>query len=196
MKSKIENIDDLRSEILRLKLQRFHHEAVIEKDISDIKEKFRIPSLLLHKVNAFFGTHAERTDKIGSDWVTNALRIGLPVALNKMFFGRSGFIIKSLVAMVSQKAATSVNKDTLSSWIDTGLPAGYGAPLSHDAESQGKLTTMAFHPIVKPINTKKTGFINPVFFLIKKGNLLAFFLQKISEASSMPSFRSTLCFQP
>ena len=119
MKSKIENINDLRSEILRLKLQRFHHEAVIEQDIEKIKDKFRIPSLLLHKVNAFFGTHAQGTDNTSSDWVTNALRIGLPVALNKMFFGKSGFIIKSLVALVSQKAATSVNKDILSNWVDT-----------------------------------------------------------------------------
>lgn len=119
MKSKIENIDDLRSEILRLKLQRFHHEAVIEADINKIKDKFRIPSILLHKFNSWFGDQAQGVDKTHHDWVTNALRIGLPVALNKMVFGKSGFIIKSVVALLSQKAAASVNKDTFSSLIDT-----------------------------------------------------------------------------
>ena len=119
MKTRIDNIDDLRSEILRLKLQRFHHEAIIEEDINKIKDKFRIPSILLNKVNAFFGDFAGGADKTNHDWVTNALRIGLPVALNKMVFGKSGFIIKSLVALVSQKAASSVNKDMLSHWIDS-----------------------------------------------------------------------------
>jgi hypothetical protein len=119
MKSKIENIDDLRSEILRLKLQRFHHEAVIEHDINKIKDKFRIPSILLHKFNTWFGDQAHGVDKTNHDWVTNALRIGLPVALNKMVFGKSGFIIKSVVALLSQKAAASVNKDTFTSLIDT-----------------------------------------------------------------------------
>ena len=119
MKSKIENIDDLRSEILRLKLQRFHREAIIEQEIEKIKDKFRFPSILLNKVNAFFGDNARGMDKTNHDWVTNALRIGLPVALNKMVFGKSGFIIKSLVALLSQKAATSVNKDIVTNWIDT-----------------------------------------------------------------------------
>ena len=137
MKSKIESIDDLRSEILRLKLQRFHHEAVIEQEIESIKDKFRIPSLLLHKVNAFFGTHAHGMDKTNSDWVTNALRIGLPIALNKMFFGKSGFIIKSLVALVSQKAATSVNKDIISSWIDTASGWIRGATKSRGSKRRG-----------------------------------------------------------
>jgi hypothetical protein len=119
MKSRIENIDDLRAEILRLKLQRFHHEAIIEEDINKIKDKFRIPSILLNKVNAWFGAPPEGVEKTSHDWVTNALRIGLPVALNKMFFGKSGFIIKSLVALVSQKAASNVNKDIVTHWIDT-----------------------------------------------------------------------------
>jgi hypothetical protein len=130
MKSKISNIDDLRSEILRLKLQQFHHEAVIEQDINKIKDKFRIPSILLNKVNTWFGDNTKGADKTSNDWVTNALRIGLPVALNKLVFGRSNFIIKSLVAMLSQKAATSVNKDTLTHWIDKASHWIRGAAIS------------------------------------------------------------------
>lgn len=136
MKSKIENIDDLRSEILRLKLQRFHHEAVIEQEINNIKDKFRVPSILLNKVNTWFGDNAQGADKTHSDWVTNALRIGLPVALNKLFFGKSGFIIKSLVTLFSQKAATSVNKDIITHWVDKASTWIRGATKSRKDKSR------------------------------------------------------------
>lgn len=135
MKTKIENIDDLRSEILRLKLQRFHHEALIEQHVHKIKDKFRIPSVLLNKVNTWFGDNARGIDKTSSDWVTNALRIGLPVALNKLVFGKSGFIIKSLVTLLSQKAATSVNKDSITNWIDTASNWIRGATRSKRSRS-------------------------------------------------------------
>lgn len=136
MKSRIENIDDLRSEILRLRLQRFQHEAIIENELTEIQNKFRLPSILLHKVNTFFGGDDPDVDKSNHDWVTNALRIGLPVALNKLVFGKSGFIIKSLVALVSQKAATSVNKDTFSTWIDTASNWIRGATKSNKDKSR------------------------------------------------------------
>lgn len=119
MKSRIENIDDLRSEILRLKLQRFQYEAELNAEINKIKDKFRIPHLLLNKFNAWFGTHAGPMEKGKEhDWVTNAFRIGLPVLLNKVVFGKAGFMVKSLVALVSQKAAGNVNRDVVSHWID------------------------------------------------------------------------------
>jgi hypothetical protein len=120
MKSRIENTENLRAEILRLKLLRFHHEAAIEQDIKKITDILRIPSMLLNRINTWFGDQAGRPAKgeTEHDWVTNAFRIGLPVLLNKMVFGRAGFLVKSLVAMVSQKAATSVNKDVVSNWID------------------------------------------------------------------------------
>ena len=120
MKSKIENTADLRAEILRLNLLRFHLEAGMEQDVQKITNVFRIPSMLLHKVNSWFSTQAGAPDKgqNDSDWVTNAFRIGLPVLLNKMVFGKAGFFVKSIVALVSQKAATNVNKDVISHWID------------------------------------------------------------------------------
>ncbi|WP_026897379.1 hypothetical protein [Daejeonella oryzae] len=120
MKSRIETTEDLHAEILRLKLLRYHQEAAIEQDIKGITDKFRIPALLLHRIQGWFGdnsaTHAKGEPE--HDWVTNAFRIGLPVLLNKMVFGRAGFFIKSLVALASQKAATNVNKDVVTHWID------------------------------------------------------------------------------
>lgn len=115
MKSKIENIDDLRSEILRLKLESFHHEALIKQDIEKIKDKFRLPSIIK---GWFGGDQSKSPDHINHDWVTNALRVSLPLALNKLVFGKSGFIMKSVVTLLSQKVATSVNKDIVTHWID------------------------------------------------------------------------------
>ena len=115
MKSRIDNIDDLRSEILRLKLQSFHHEALIKQDIEKFKDKFRLPSIIK---SWFGGSDAKSPDSSHHDWVTNALRVSLPLALNKMVFGKSGFIIKSIVTLLSQKVATSVNKDIVTNWID------------------------------------------------------------------------------
>ena len=123
MKTKIENIKDLRSEILRLKLQRYEQESILESEIKKITDVFKFPSMILHKISSLFGSDQHtggKTDQVkdGHDWVTNALRLGLPVFLNKFVFRKSGFIMKSVVALVSQKAVTSVNKDLITEWID------------------------------------------------------------------------------
>ncbi|MDB5121425.1 MAG: hypothetical protein JWN56_2643 [Sphingobacteriales bacterium] len=128
MKSRINNIDDLRSEILRLKLERFQQEAVLEQDVKRIIDKFKAPFRLINKVTAFFGKgkgtdhdgHASHENEHHPDWLTNVLRVGLPVVLNKLVFRNSGFIMKSLVTILSQKAAKNVNKDSVSGLIDKG----------------------------------------------------------------------------
>lgn len=128
MKSRINNIDDLRSEILRLKLERFQHEAVLEQDVKRIVDKFKAPFRLVNKITAFFGKGQGTNDGTSSpqehethpDWLTNVLRVGLPVILNKLVFRNSGFIMKSLVTILSQKAAKNVNKDSISGLIDKG----------------------------------------------------------------------------
>lgn len=126
MKNRISNIDDLRSEILRLKLDRFQQEAVIEQDVKEIVDKIKAPFRLLSTVNAWFGkgqgtNDVTQQDQEGhSDWITNALRLGLPVLLNKVIFRNSGFIMKSLITLVSHKATKNVNKDVLAGVIDKG----------------------------------------------------------------------------
>lgn len=121
MKNKIENVEDLRSEILRIKLQCFQKEAVLQEDVNQILNKFRGPSLLINKLNSWFGNGKDTNRQNEEhDWVTNAFRVGLPLFLNKMLFRQSGFLMKTLVALVSQKAAGSVNKDLVSDWINKG----------------------------------------------------------------------------
>jgi hypothetical protein len=129
MKSRINNIDDLRSEILRLKLERFQQESVLEDDVKRIVSKIKAPFRLIHKFAAWFGpgkgtddtaAAADEQEPNHSDWLTNVMRVGLPVLLNKVVFRNSGFIMKSLVTILSQKAAKNVNKDSISGLIDKG----------------------------------------------------------------------------
>ncbi len=123
MKNRIENLEDLRSEILRLKLQRFQQEAVLQQDTQKFIDKFSGPIHAWNKINAWFGSGNGKNKDINPaheehDWLTNTLRLGLPVVLNKLLFPRSGFIIKTVVALLSQNVAKSVNKDVVTSWID------------------------------------------------------------------------------
>lgn len=123
MRAKIETIDDLRSEIIRRKSQRLELENDLLQVSERIKTKLRIPVMIYKKagdfLNSFFGL--ERNDPAGKenrDWVTNIFRVGLPVFLNKYLFPKSGLLMKSVVAMISQKAAKNVNKDSITDIID------------------------------------------------------------------------------
>lgn len=123
MKTKIQNINDLRSEILRLKLKRADLENDLQLESKKIAAKFRFPAMILSKLNDWFGVFddddKEDTNKrSGPEWVTKAFGVGLPVFLNKFFFPGSGIIMKSLVELVSQKAAKAVNKDMVTDLID------------------------------------------------------------------------------
>ncbi len=117
---KIQNIDDLRSEIIRLRMKRTEQENDLEIEIQKITAKFRYPIILLSKVNDWFGGFAgndKGKDKKDHDWVTNAMRVGIPMFVNRFFFPGSGIIMKSLVALVSQRAAKTVHKDMFTDLI-------------------------------------------------------------------------------
>lgn len=114
MKVKIENIDDLRLEIGRLELQCVQHEAVLSYRLKSLVNKFSLPIKLFEKFSSWFDGS---NDKNKQDWVSSALQAILPVAFNKFFFQKSGFIVKILAALASQNAATLINKNTITNWI-------------------------------------------------------------------------------
>jgi hypothetical protein len=129
MKSQVENIDSLRSELLRLKMQQYQLEHSMKQDVAAIKEQFKSPMKLLFGVGqekALTGSHQD-------DWVTGVLRVAMPLALNSLIFKRSGFIVKTLVTLFSQKAAGNVNKDTFSNLVDrvTGFVKNFKRPKSN-----------------------------------------------------------------
>jgi hypothetical protein len=123
MRTRIHNIEDLRSEISRLRVQRNEYEDEMLQFSKKIADKFEGPMTLINKVSDLFSTFfKDDKDQVSgrkdSDWITSIFRFGLPVFMNRFFFRKSGIITKSIIALVSQKAATSLNMDTFTSLID------------------------------------------------------------------------------
>lgn len=123
MRNKIQNIDELDAEINRLTKQRLEYENDLQLITDNISAKFNVPVMIFNKISDFFGSlFGNPTDNTSkqenTDWVTNVFRIGIPVFLNKFIFPKSGFLLKSVVAMISQTAAKNVNKDSVTDIID------------------------------------------------------------------------------
>jgi len=130
MRTKIHNSDDLRMEILRLRTLRYGIEDKLKIETDKIVGKFHLPLMLLRKVNNWvspmFKDNRNEPGRLNQDWVTSIFKIGLPVVMNKFLFPRSGFLLKSVVELLSQNTAKTVNKDVVtdlinkfSDWIKT-----------------------------------------------------------------------------
>ena len=114
MRIKIQNIDDLREEVVRLEVVRTEIETELKIDVQKITSKIRIPLMLLRKLNNFFaGSKDKSRTKDGEDWVTSIFSIGLPLLLNRFLFPKSGFIVKSIIELISQTTAKTVNTDLI-----------------------------------------------------------------------------------
>jgi len=107
MDAVINNIADLKIEIERLKQKKSEQETVI-------KQKFDSPRAILGTFKGLF-YKAKPSDVpnsqglAGQDIAAWLSRLLLPLTLNKTLFRRSGFIVKALVGLLSQKAAHLVN---------------------------------------------------------------------------------------
>jgi hypothetical protein len=69
-------------------------------------------------VSPIFKPGRNEPRSLNQDWVTSIFRIALPVVMNKFIFPRSGFLLKSLVELLSQNTAKTVNKDVLTDLIN------------------------------------------------------------------------------
>ena len=114
MRIKIQNIDDLREEVVRLEVVRTEIETELKVEAQKITSKIRIPLMLLRKLNNFFaGSKDKSRTKDGVDCVTIIFSIGLPLLLNRFLFPKSGFIVKSIIELISQTTAKTVNTDLI-----------------------------------------------------------------------------------
>ncbi len=105
----VKNINDLRDEILRLK--------TVEHDQSiALGQRFKSPSAVFSTIVSLF-PRSEHSDKekgfFDQDIVGLLSRIVLPFTLNKTLFRKSGFIVKTLVGLVSQKASHFITEDSV-----------------------------------------------------------------------------------
>lgn len=119
MRTKIQNIDDLREEVIRLGVKRTEMETDLKIEVQKITSRIRLPLMLLRKLNDFLGGSRDKSGKKdGEDWVSGIFRIGLPVMMNRFLFPKSGFIVKSVIELISQNAAKTVNKDLMSGLLE------------------------------------------------------------------------------
>ncbi|SDM23049.1 hypothetical protein SAMN05421813_10834 [Daejeonella rubra] len=119
MRTKIQNIDDLREEVIRLGVKRSEMETDLKIEVEKITSRIRLPLMLLRKLNDFLGGSRDKSGKKdGEDWVSGIFRIGLPVMMNRFLFPKSGFIVKSVIELISQNAAKTVNKDLMSGLLE------------------------------------------------------------------------------
>ncbi|SEL46161.1 hypothetical protein [Parapedobacter koreensis] len=121
--SKIKNLADLRAEIFRLKALAEEQEDYLSDQYRLFNEKVAAPARFVKSLISWVpGTTAVRElfakGKKDEDWLNKALRIGLPIILNRFFLRRAGFIKRALVTLLSQQAAGALNKDLVSNVIN------------------------------------------------------------------------------
>nr|WP_294792903.1 hypothetical protein [uncultured Mucilaginibacter sp.] len=136
MNTLIRNRSDLRTEIFRLQ------QAKLEKEIT-LKQHFSSPGAILSTVYGLITSSSKSDDKDEpkQDWVGFISRFIIPLTLNKTLFRGSGFLMKALVGIASQKAANYVSTDTVTGIWDKakGLVGGLFSKKPKPAPSYRKI---------------------------------------------------------
>ncbi|GGG78076.1 hypothetical protein GCM10007415_07600 [Parapedobacter pyrenivorans] len=120
--SKIKSLDDLRLEIAHLKTLARAQEDYLNDQYQLFNEKIAAPVRFVKSLASWVpGVDLAKglftKGNKDEDWLSKALRIGLPVILNRFFLRKAGFIKRALVTLLSQQAAGALNKDTVTNLI-------------------------------------------------------------------------------
>ena len=106
----IRNISDLRDEILRLKGQERDQSVAIGLRFKNFSSTIStLGSLFPRSISA----DGISTSFFDQDLVGLISRFVLPFTLNKTIFRHSGFLVKALVGLVSQKASHFISEDSV-----------------------------------------------------------------------------------
>ena len=100
---------ELKQEIIRLR------ELEKEQSVA-IQQRFSSPGAIFSTIYSLFPKAAggeNRTNIFNQDFVSILSRFLIPLTLNKTIFRNSGFLIKTLVGLVSQKASGYINEDSV-----------------------------------------------------------------------------------
>ncbi len=124
MEKSFSSLAELRAEIDFLKVKEF-------KDTEALKAGFKSPSALFGIFKSDSGKKSFTQDLLQQDIFTNISRVLIPLVLNGLVFKNSGFITKTLITFLSQKAAKQVSSDKLTGLLDkfSGMFKGNGKPL-------------------------------------------------------------------
>ena len=121
---KIENIDQLRTEIALLKMKKAEEEVYFNQTFFKINKAFNGPINFIKGALEFVGLKNNKPSNSPStshaDWVTSLGRIALPFLLNKTILRGRGMFLKTAVSLLSQTTINSknLNKNVLANWID------------------------------------------------------------------------------
>ncbi len=108
----VRTISDLHAEIIRL-------EALKQQQEKDLKQRFDSPASIFSVIKSFFHKPGDSKNGILDQDLFGLLsRIILPFTLNKTIFKSSGFLVKTLVGLVSQKASAYISEDSVTSVWD------------------------------------------------------------------------------
>jgi hypothetical protein len=106
----IKNSWDLKEEIVRLR-------ALEKVQSVALQERFSSPGAVFSTLYSLFpkSNHngENKSNIFNQDFVSIISRFLIPLTLNKTLFKNSGFLVKALVGLVSQKASGYVNEDSV-----------------------------------------------------------------------------------
>lgn len=121
--TKIHNLVELKLEIARLKVLKNEQEAYLTNQYHLLNNKIEAPLRFFRSLKAGIpgvavieNLFAKSSNK-NSDWLTKALRIGVPFVMNKFFLKDAGMLKKALMLLVSERAVGQINKNSISSII-------------------------------------------------------------------------------
>lgn len=114
----IKSIHDLRNEIVRLETLTVQHEATLKQRFSSPSAIYKafLSALPKSAVNKS-GSSVKLGGLLNQDMISTVSKYLLPLTLNKTLFKGSGFITKSIVNFLSQRASGYINHSSvLSGW--------------------------------------------------------------------------------
>lgn len=132
VKSKINNIGDLRLEVIRLNQLKKEQEGYLVDQYKLLKHKVEAPARFVNSLTSsipgvdfvkgvFSAFGAGRGTELGtakqSDWLARVLQLGLPLVLNRTFLKNSGWLKKAIVLLASDSAVAQVTQGKVSSFV-------------------------------------------------------------------------------
>lgn len=115
----IKSIHDLRNEIVRLETLTVQQEATIKQRFSSPKTIYRTLLSAFPKSAVSESGHSLKLNGLlNQDVVAIISKFLLPMTLNKTLFKGSGFITKSIVNFISEKASGYINQESVTSGWD------------------------------------------------------------------------------
>lgn len=114
----IKSIHDLRNEIVRLETLTVQQEAALKQRFSSAKTIYKtLLSALPKSVIKNSGNSLDVKGLLNQDVISTISRFLLPLTLNKTLFKGSGYITRTIVTFLSQKASGFINQNSVnSSW--------------------------------------------------------------------------------